>query len=73
MKKLMLLTLGLGIFAVSCGTKEPQMSSENKDSTAVDQTVKTTTPSTTDTMKTKMTAPDSIKMKTDTVAAPATK
>ncbi|ASK30070.1 cytochrome C551 [Chryseobacterium sp. T16E-39] len=72
MKKLMLLTLGLGIFAVSCGTKEAQMSSGNKDSTAVDQSVKPTS-STTDTMNTKMTTPDSIKMKMDTVKAPATR
>ena len=72
MKKLVLLTLGLGIFAVSCGTKEPQMSSGNKDSIAVDKSVKAT-PSTTDTMKTKMANPDSIKMKTDTMKAPATR
>ncbi|MBK1897406.1 cytochrome C551 [Chryseobacterium paridis] len=72
MKKLILLTLGLGIFAVSCGTKEAQMSSDKKDSTSVEQSVKTT-PSTTDTMNTKMTKPDSIRMKTDTVKAPATR
>lgn len=72
MKKFLLLSLGLGIFAVSCGTKEPQMSSGNTDSTAVDQSVKAS-PSTTDTMTTKMANPDSIKMKTDTMKAPATR
>lgn len=72
MKKLILLTLGLGIFAVSCGTKEAQMSSGTTDSTAVDKTVKAA-PSTTDTVKTNTLPPDSIKMKMDTVKAPATR
>lgn len=73
MKKFLLLTLGLGIFAVSCGTKESQMSSSKTDSAAtVVDTVKTVPPVTTDTMNTKMTNPDTIKIR-DTVAAPVTK
>lgn len=48
------------------------MSSGTTDSTAVDKTVKTA-PSTTDTVKTKTLPPDSIKMKMDTVKAPATR
>lgn len=36
MKKLVLLTLGIGFLAASCGTKEKQMSSSNTDSTSVE-------------------------------------
>lgn len=72
MRKLILLTLGLGLFTASCGTKEAQMSSGNSDSTAVEKSMKTS-PSTTDTMNAKMASPDSIKMKMDTVKAPATR
>ncbi|MDH6250391.1 hypothetical protein M2347_000118 [Chryseobacterium sp. H1D6B] len=67
MKKLLLLTLGLGIFAVSCGTKESQMSSSKTDSTKV----QSIPPETKDTVVTAN--PDSQKMKMDSAAVPATK
>lgn len=66
MKKFLLLTLGLGIFAVSCGTKESSMSSNNADSATVDTTTQIVTPpATTDTTATRTTNPDSIKIKMD--------
>ncbi|MDR3023412.1 cytochrome C551 [Chryseobacterium sp.] len=65
MKKLLLTAVGIGIFAVSCGTKESTMSSSNRDSATVDNTQKSVPPTTTDTMTTKMTNPDSIKIKKD--------
>lgn len=71
MKKLLLTAIGIGLFAVSCGTKESSMSTSNRDS-AMDNT-RTTTPATTDTMTTKKMNPDSIKMKTDSVATPPAK
>ncbi|SEW01451.1 hypothetical protein SAMN05421841_0625 [Chryseobacterium wanjuense] len=68
MKKFLLIAVGLGIFAVSCGTKESSMSTSSKDSTAVDNTTQSVSPATTDTMTTKTTNPDSIKIKTDSAA-----
>lgn len=68
MKKSVLLILGLGFFAVSCGTKEKQMSSSNTDSTAIEAAP--AAPVVADTMTT--TVPmDSTKV--DSVATPATK
>ncbi|MBL3548940.1 MULTISPECIES: hypothetical protein [Chryseobacterium] len=68
MKKLLLTAIGVGLFAVSCGTKESTMSTSNTDSTAVEPTQKTV-PATTDTVRTKVANPDSIKMKKDSTAA----
>ncbi|ROI00288.1 hypothetical protein BCF50_0522 [Chryseobacterium daecheongense] len=68
MKKLMLAAFGLGLLAVSCGTKESSMSSSSTDSTAVDNTRQTVPPTTTDTMTTKTTNPDSIKIKMDSAS-----
>jgi hypothetical protein len=67
MKKLLLLTLGLGISAVSCGTKESQMSSSKTDSIKVQDVP----PETKDTVVTAN--PDSQKMKMDSAAVPAVK
>lgn len=67
MKKLLLLTLGLGLFAVSCGTKESSMPSGNTDSTAAGS--KTVSPVATDTTATMK--PDTVKV--DSAAAPATR
>ncbi|WP_241676871.1 cytochrome C551 [Chryseobacterium sediminis] len=61
----MLTVIGIGIFAVSCGTKESTMSSSSRDSATVDTTQKSVPPTTTDTMTTKTTNPDSIKIKKD--------
>ncbi|WP_390452347.1 hypothetical protein [Chryseobacterium sp. Alg-005] len=44
------------------------MSSSSTDSTAVDNTRQNVSPATTDTMTTKMTNPDSIKIKMDSAA-----
>lgn len=68
MKKLLLATVGIGIFAVSCGTKESTMSTSSRDSATVENTQKSALPATTDTMTTKMKNPDSIKMKKDSMA-----
>ncbi|MBE4947939.1 cytochrome C551 [Chryseobacterium culicis] len=70
MKKLLLAAIGIGIFAVSCGTKESTMSTSSRDSAAVENTQKSVSPATTDTMTTKMTNPDSIKIKKDSMATP---
>ncbi len=51
MKKLLLTAIGIGIFAVSCGTKESSMSTGTRDS-AMDKS-RTMSPVATDTMKTK--------------------
>jgi len=67
MKKLVLLILGVGFFAVSCGTKEKQMSSSESDSTMTDTTMRTA-PAVSDTMTTTMPM-DS--MKVDSAATPA--
>jgi hypothetical protein len=67
MKKLVLLTLGIGFFAASCGTKEKQMSSSNTDSTAIDAAQ--AAPVVADTMTT--VPVDTTKV--DTVVAPAPK
>ncbi|MFP3597269.1 cytochrome C551 [Chryseobacterium sp. SIMBA_029] len=69
MKKLLLLTAGLGLLAVSCGTKESSMSSGSTDSTAASS--KTMSPVTTDTTATAKMKPDTLKV--DSVAAPATR
>ena len=77
MKKVVLI-LSIGIFAVSGGTKESSMSTSATDSTATDTNaaMDNTNASTmgTDTMTTKMSNPDSLKMRTDssaTTTAPA--
>lgn len=71
MKKLLLTAIGVGLFAVSCGTKESSMPTSSSDSTAVGNTQKVS-PATTDTMTTKTTNPESVKMKKDSmVTAPA--
>ncbi|PWN63916.1 cytochrome C551 [Chryseobacterium viscerum] len=71
MKKLLLTAVGIGIFAVSCGTKESTMSSSNRDSATVDNARKSASPATTDTMTAKKTNLDSIKRKKDsTVTSP---
>lgn len=71
MKKFLIAAIGLGIIVVSCGTKESSMSSGTTDSTAVD-TTRTTTPNRTVTPSTadsaKVTNPDTIKMKVDSMA-----
>lgn len=72
MKKLLLAAIGIGLFAVSCGTKESSMSTSNRDSVNVENT-QTTSPATTDTMATKKMNPDSIKMKKDSMATPPAK
>ncbi len=54
MKKFLLLSLGLGIFVVSCGTKESSMQNTNPDSTSVD-TIRST-PAQIDTLKVDSTA-----------------
>ncbi|MDP9960536.1 cytochrome C551 [Chryseobacterium lathyri] len=74
MRKFLIAAIGLGIAAVSCGTKESSMSSGNTDSTAVD-TTRTVTPRTTDTTATKTVTPaDTMKMKVDSMATtPPTK
>ncbi|MCJ7935150.1 MAG: cytochrome C551 [Chryseobacterium sp.] len=68
MKKFLLTAIGIGILAVSCGTKESTMSTSNSDSAAVDRVQKNIPPTATDTMTTKMTNPDSIKMKKDSLS-----
>lgn len=68
MKKLLLTAIGIGIFAVSCGTKESTMSTSSRDSIAVDSAQKSAPPTTTDTMTTTMTNPDTIKMNMDSTA-----
>lgn len=60
MKKL-LIVLGLGIIAVSCGTKESTMSSSNADSTVV--TTQNTLPKDSAVMST---TPDTIKIDSTT-------
>ncbi|MDF2553251.1 MAG: cytochrome [Chryseobacterium sp.] len=68
MKKLLLLTLGIGFIAASCGTKEKQMSSSNTDSTMVDTTMQVAPP-----VADTMTTMPADTMKVDTTAAPATR
>ncbi|WP_106915176.1 cytochrome C551 [Chryseobacterium aurantiacum] len=72
MKKLLLTAIGVGLFAVSCGTKESSMSTSNNDSIAVDKAQKAM-PATTDTTATKKTNPDNPKMKTDSTSATSVK
>jgi hypothetical protein len=38
MKKFLLLTLGLGVFVVSCGTKESSIQNKSSDSASVQST-----------------------------------
>jgi len=71
MKKLVLLTLGLGLFAVSYGTKESSMSKNNTDSTDTSANARTMPPATADTMTTGNA--DSTKMRTDSVTTPPTR
>ncbi|WP_082504936.1 cytochrome C551 [Chryseobacterium sp. Leaf405] len=71
MKKLLLIA-AVGIFAVSCGTKESSMSTSNADSTVVDTSSNVST-STTDSTTTKMANPDSMNVKTDSAATPPVK
>ncbi|MDO3423387.1 cytochrome C551 [Chryseobacterium sp. APV1] len=66
MKKLLLMAT-VGMFAVSCGTKESSMSTTNSDSTMVDNTT-AVAPATTDTMTTAKANPDSMKMKMDSAS-----
>ncbi len=54
MKKFLLLAVGLGISAVSCGTKESSMQNANSDSASVEST--TTVPAKIDTLKIDSTA-----------------
>lgn len=61
MKKLLLIA-AVGIFAVSCGTKESSMSTSNADSTAVDNT-RAGSPTLTDSTTTAN--PDTMKVRTD--------
>ncbi|KYH05801.1 cytochrome C551 [Chryseobacterium cucumeris] len=68
MKKLLLTAVGIGIFAVSCGTKESTMSTSSRDSATVGNTQKSIPPTTTDTTSTKMTNPDTMKIKRDSMA-----
>ncbi|MDQ0593306.1 CCR4-NOT transcriptional regulation complex NOT5 subunit [Chryseobacterium ginsenosidimutans] len=63
MKKFLLIAT-VGIFAVSCGTKESSMSKSSSDSTAVDNST-TASPATTDTTTTRTANPDSITLKAD--------
>lgn len=69
MKKLLLLTLGIGFIAASCGTKEKQMSSSNTDSTMVDTTMQVAPP-VADTMTTTIPT-DTVKV--DSTVSPATR
>jgi len=55
MKKFLLLSLGLGVFVVSCGTKEPSMQNKSSDSTSVQSTTQVA-PSKVDTVKVDSTA-----------------
>ncbi|MGE6398043.1 cytochrome C551 [Chryseobacterium scophthalmum] len=64
MKKLMLFAFGIGLVAASCGSKEPQMSSENKDS----MNITADTSASKDSMP--MKSQDTVKMPVDTVTAP---
>lgn len=68
MKKFLLLTLGIGFFAVSCGTKEKQMSSSNTDSTMTDTTMEVAPP-----VADTMTTVPMDTMKVDTMTTPATR
>ncbi|SDJ17167.1 cytochrome C551 [Chryseobacterium jejuense] len=69
MKKLLLTAIGIGLFAVSCGTKESSMSTSKSDSA----NTRAASPITKDTMTTKMTNPDTIKVKKDSMATPPAK
>lgn len=64
MKKLLLFAFGLGLVTASCGSKETQVSSENRDS----MTVTADTMSTTDSVP--MQNPDTMSMPTDSSAVP---
>ncbi|MCS3532997.1 cytochrome C551 [Chryseobacterium sp. JUb7] len=73
MKKSLLIATLIGIFAVSCGTKESSMSKNSTDSAAVDSSVQSVPPTTTDTVTTTTTNPDSIKIKDSASTPPATR
>lgn len=66
MKKLLLAAFGLGIVAVSCGTKESTMSTKNSDSAAVN--TQTIQPAATDTASVKKMNPDPATTKVDSTA-----
>lgn len=70
MKKLVLLTLGIGFMAASCGTKEKQMSATDTDSTAMDVAPAAST-NMADTTTTATVPMDSARV--DSVSTPATK
>jgi hypothetical protein len=72
MKKLLLIA-AVGIFAVSCGTKESSMSTSNADSTVVVDSSSKVSTSTTDSMTTKMANPDSMNVRKDSAATPPVK
>ncbi|WP_419870352.1 cytochrome C551 [Chryseobacterium sp. CT-SW4] len=66
MKKLLIVSIGLGLFAISCGTKESGMTTDNKDSLNVSgSSSQTIPPMSTD--STRMSNPDSIKVKMDSL------
>jgi len=65
MRKFLLIAVGLGIFTVSCGTKESSMSKSSTDSTAVDNTTQSVSPTTLDTTTTTTTTPDTVRTKMD--------
>jgi hypothetical protein len=69
MKKLLLTAIGIGLFAVSCGTKESSMSTNKSDSA----NTRATSPIATDTMTKKTTNPDTVKVKKDSMATPPAK
>lgn len=73
MKKFLIAAIGISLFAVSCGSKESTMSTSSRDSVKVDDTQRKVSPAATDTMTTKMTNPDSIKMKMDSATTPPVK
>lgn len=66
MKKLLLAAFGLGIIAVSCGSKESTMSAKTSDSAAVN--TQTIQPSATDTASVKKMSPEPATTKVDSTA-----
>ncbi|UZT99411.1 cytochrome C551 [Chryseobacterium fluminis] len=71
MKKSLLIAAIIGLFAVSCGTKESSMSTNNTDSTAMDSSAQRSPSTTMDTVTTTTANPDSTRV-TDSVAASPT-
>lgn len=64
MKKLLLFAFGIGLVVASCGSKERQMSSENKDS----MNITADTSASKDSMP--MQSTDTMKMPVDSVVTP---